>query len=169
MCIFLKQIFHQHNFKKMAKLPIALPKKALANDLQLLEGALDRIVETTADVFADKKVSGSEYFQLFGHFGDVSVILTSFKPAWVQWKKLTVPEQDAEIENFAAGLDISSADARVRVQAIFTGGGAIYSGLLRAWSGVGKIHKAFSQRVSVSTPEGATPDPKNDVKAGKKK
>ena len=135
----------------MAQLPIAQAKRNFTFELQVLETALARIGTTVGAVLADKKIVAGEYWQLLGEFGDVQTVLSNFKPAKQYFLSLSKEDQEKEIEAFAAQMQMPTEDARVKVGAIFTGGGKIYAGLAKAWDGVVFIHNAFKQH----TPEAA--------------
>lgn len=129
------------------RLPIAPAKRNFSLELAQLEKSLQNITKTTSTVFADKKVVGSEYFQLFGEFIDIQTVISVFPEASKYWLALTPEEKETEVNTFAASLEIPQENARVRVAAVFTGGQKIYAGFAKMWAGVTEIHKAFAKSI----------------------
>lgn len=134
-------------------IPVSTPARNVAPELQQLATALDAIVESVAQVLADKKIAPMEYVQLFGNFGSVQTILSVYPEAAKQFAAMTPDQQAATVEQFAAGLNIPSGDAAVRVKETLNGSAKIYKGLNTAYSGVVQIHKAYKNRVSNDTPD----------------
>lgn len=134
----------------------ATPKRAFTGELLTLERAFAALVNTLADVFADKRVQGFEFVRLLGESGDVSTIIANFQPAAEYWKTLSGPEKEAEIKAFADSLQMPTADAAVKVGALFQGGAEIVAGLEKVYGGAKKVHVAFGRKWVAPEPETTT-------------
>lgn len=132
--------------------PIATVKPSIAPNLQKIESALARIANTTGEVLADGKIQAGEYLQLFGQFQDVSVILSLYPAAAKEIKAMTDDERAQTIIDFAALVTLPVELAEKRLDAVLVGGGMIYGGLAKAYSGVKLVVAAFKPAPVVDQP-----------------
>lgn len=125
--------------------PIATVKPSIAPNVAKIEQALANIANTAGAVLEDGKVQAGEYLQLFGHFQDVSVVLSLYPAAAKEVKIMSHEERAQAIQDFAALVNLPGELAEKRFDAVFVGGGMIYSGLAKAYNGVKLVVNAWKK------------------------
>lgn len=148
----------KHFFMAKSLFPIATVKPSIAPNVAKIEQALANIANTAGQVLEDGKLQAGEYLQLFGHFQDVSVILSLYPAAAKEVKGMSHEERSQAIQDFAALVNLPGELAEKRFDSVFIGGGMIYSGLAKAYSGVKLVVEAW-KKPTAPAPAPAETDP----------
>lgn len=137
--------------------PSVAPNVQFNADLTAVEQAIARITTATSAVFADGKVAGAEYFQLFGELPDIQTLITRGKNAGKFFWSLADAEQDDVLNEIAAQTGDLPEKVKARVFAVLNAAKLTEQAVKKMVVAVQSVRAAFAPEPSADNEAPAKP------------